>query len=386
MTPFEKKLKLARMNMASFMPFFAYLAFHTEVYASEAGETAWTDGRHVWFNPKFAEGLSYGEFTFVYAHELLHKALLHVPRVGSRHPTLWNIATDYYINLELNDVAKNIGGNRQLPVMEMPQQVLCDEKYRGYTADQIYEMLRQEFDKDGDIGVCIHMDDLKPGGTPMTSGEQAEVARQLAGAAQAAKMAGKMPGGLQRAIDALLRPTRNWRNELESLVSSFPTDYGYSPPDRRFLDEDFYLPAMQGEKVTLWVAVDTSGSIGQAELTRFMSETMGIVQGFEHVELKIVVCDADIQEVHDFQTGDDVNAFVNSVKFKGGGGTDFIPVFNLALQEDTKPNALVFFTDGFGSFPETEPEFPTLWCIINGMGSLEPEKFPFGRVVEVDYN
>jgi predicted metal-dependent peptidase len=63
---------------------------------------------------------------------------------------------------------------------------------------------------------------------------------------------------------------------------------------------------------------------------------------------------------------------------KGGGGTDFRPVFEYveSLNEDFK--FLIYFTDGEGSFPDHEPVIDTLWVMPK-----HKTKIPFGNLLEI---
>jgi predicted metal-dependent peptidase len=384
---FEDKLRRARTVLAVTQPFLAHLSFHTQTYESEAAPTAWTDGRDVWFNPHFARQLSPVQFTFVYAHELLHKAFLHVLRLTDRHPKLWNVATDLAINLILVTEAERLGGSYRQAPFEMPPGALLDKDLAGLSAEQIYEKLLEKAGGRGDDDTLSRLlgrtpssdplgSDLRPG-KPLSEAEKAEIRQQVAAAAQAAKRQGKLPEGLERLVDALLYPTRDWRNELLAFVQQFPVDYSYLPPDRRFTEAEFFFPALQGERVDLWVALDTSGSIGKAELTRFVSEVKGILDGFDYVSCKLITCDAAVHEVVPLDSYEGIDALMQRVRFKGGGGTAFHPVW--ALPEEP-PAACVYFTDGYGDFGAA-PSFPVLWAVIEG--GLELERFPYGRAVRV---
>jgi len=62
----------------------------------------------------------------------------------------------------------------------------------------------------------------------------------------------------------------------------------------------------------------------------------------------------------------------------GRGGTDFRPVFEWVAQqahsESILPDVLIYLTDGYGTFPERESQYPTLWILTeHGIPSV-----PFG--------
>jgi len=68
-------------------------------------------------------------------------------------------------------------------------------------------------------------------------------------------------------------------------------------------------------------------------------------------------------------------------KVVGRGGTDFRPVFESVAEEAVVkgylPDCLIYFTDGFGSFPKEAPSYPVLWIVVEeGI-----EEFPFGEVL-----
>ena len=62
---------------------------------------------------------------------------------------------------------------------------------------------------------------------------------------------------------------------------------------------------------------------------------------------------------------------------RGGGGTDFRPVFAALEEQGEAPAALVYLTDLCGPFPEVEPDFPVLWV------STSDREAPFGETVKL---
>ena len=50
----------------------------------------------------------------------------------------------------------------------------------------------------------------------------------------------------------------------------------------------------------------------------------------------------------------------------GGGGTDFRPVFSyIEEHSELDPNLLIFFTDGYGDYPERPPPYPVMWLLTS---------------------
>ena len=104
-----------------------------EFQANKDITTAGTDGKVVLYNPKFVNGLSDKERTFLFAHEVCHIAFEHIFRSEGKDIRLWNIATDSVINALL----KQDG----LPIIEggvdIPEAI-------NYDAEEMYNKLLEE--------------------------------------------------------------------------------------------------------------------------------------------------------------------------------------------------------------------------------------------------
>jgi predicted metal-dependent peptidase len=378
----KEKLQYARTVLSISSPFFATLALQTKVYFKRPEEspipTAWTDGLHVYFNTEFADSLTREEFTAVLMHELLHIAFLHVPRRQGRRPRRWNKAADYAINWLIAQEAERVTRTFGKPKFVLPDDALLDKKFADMSAEQVYAKLEEEEQEDDGKGFGLFGDILQGDASVGNDSVIAEVKQRLAQAVQAAKLRGTLPAGVERMVSDILNPPRDWRRELADLIETFPADFTFNPPDRRFHDADFVLPSLGGEQVELAVAFDTSGSISPEELKSYLSEVVGLMQQFDHIKLRVLTCDAAVHEDVELDE-QDIDSFTQRVRFRGGGGTDFRPVFE-RLQDD-RPRMLVFFTDGYGTFPSQEPDYPVLWVLTPN--SIEVEQVPFGRVTKL---
>ncbi|MBM3381094.1 MAG: hypothetical protein FJY29_01470 [Betaproteobacteria bacterium] len=106
-------------------------------------------------------------------------------------------------------------------------------------------------------------------------------------------------------------------------------------------------------------------------LTQFLSECAGILRYLEEVSVMAVDCKAaPIQTLRP--------SSLKNIKVTGGGGTDFREVFKSLHKERIMPDLLVYFTDGYGPFPETPPRFPVLWVLTRHSGEVPAG---YGRVV-----
>jgi predicted metal-dependent peptidase len=92
-----------------------------------------TDGVSLYFNPEFVDTLNSATLAGVLAHEVMHPALQHHVRRCGRDPRRWNEACDYAINPLLLDAG-----------LSLPEGVLVDHRFRGMSAEQIYNLREAE--------------------------------------------------------------------------------------------------------------------------------------------------------------------------------------------------------------------------------------------------
>lgn len=127
------------------------------------------------------------------------------------------------------------------------------------------------------------------------------------------------------------------------------------------------------------IAVDTSGSINKTLHKRFMEE-IKLIQRMFKIKIRYIQCDDDIQQDIEFKRYTDIN----QIRIKGGGGTDFRPVFDWIEKNHYNPNAILYFTDGAGDYPEMS-KYNTLW-VLSDKECLESESYkpPFGNILVLD--
>lgn len=367
----QDKLKYARTIIPMLEGFYGSLVYNSKTEFVDYGTTAWTDGKTIKFNRDFAEGLTREEFAGVLLHEVLHIAYLHIPRMlsGGLDRTKWNYATDFVINWQIHQLIQR-GQRNNRNDLALPSGVLLDEQYANMSAEQVYELL-SDLPEDG--GGTLDGDITTEAAEPEELERAASEWRAaVAQAANQARMQGSLPEGVEREIDDLLYPKIDWRDKLKVFVQAFPIDYDYMTRDRRFLQERFIVPSLNGERITGVVALDTSGSIGHEELKQFLSEVHAILESFGRVDLWAVSCDAAVHNPQALSSRQDVYDYTP----KGGGGTDFRPVFAWVQEHLPQADFVVYFTDGYGEFGD-DPGKPVLWVMTTDL------RAPYGETVKL---
>jgi len=135
-----ERVSQQRTKLLGRLPFFGRLALKLRPRIAFQGDRVSTaavaqDGTLI-VNADFAKGLSDPELCFVIAHEVLHPAMLYFDRMQGRIPKLWNMAHDYAINLIIKHMA-------DVNIKLIPD-CLCDEKYRDWSAEEIYDDLLKD--------------------------------------------------------------------------------------------------------------------------------------------------------------------------------------------------------------------------------------------------
>lgn len=349
-----------------------------------------TDGSNLILNPKGFFAMDLSERVFVIAHEIMHCILNHCSTLrpyakskevkfadGKKLPYdsgQMNIAMDLIINDIL--IQSRIG--------TFPKSGVHDTKI-ATQADNFLDTYRKIFDPtqqgkgSGGFDVLLPPGAGQGGNSDQASQDRSQAAwdTAVAGAMAAAKSQGKLPAALERALGAVVNPEVPWQDVIRAFFARKVGSGGYDwrKPDRRLIQRDIITPARAGNGCgEIVVAIDTSGSIGQTELDVFFAEMRGILDDVRPTLIHVVWCDAKVHKVDEVEDSQDVS----SLKPHGGGGTDFRPVFDWIDAKGMRPEALVYLTDGYGSFPNEAPAYPVVWGCISGA-----VKYPFGDVVPV---
>ncbi|MFA4969364.1 MAG: VWA-like domain-containing protein [Sulfuritalea sp.] len=417
------KLAAARTRLILDKPFLGALVLRLPLV--EAGtwcRTTGTDARKLYYNPRWVESLTTAEVQFALAHEALHCALGHFARRGHRVQRKWDLACDFAINpLLIDEGLKPPLGSQVLSL------------YRGMAAEEIYPCLDDSLDNEtlddhswdgneggrgGDAnanggappppevmspaepetvsladGAGDTPQDASAGGATDEPGEgpppplsarekeqlQQQWQRHLAGAAQRAREAGKLSGNLARLVESALAPQVSWRAALAQYLSQAARDdYSYQRPSRRSGESsgDVIWPSLRSHAGDIFVALDTSGSIADADLAQFVGE-LNAIKGTLPVRVTLVACDAALAPDAPWVC-EPWQELRLPRKFDGGGGTAFAPVFEWIEREGAHPDALVYFTDGEADFPQLAPHYPVLW-LIKGKAPV-----PWGRRIQLN--
>jgi predicted metal-dependent peptidase len=369
----------ARLDLMLQQPFFGCLALQLELVEADQGfcNTMATDGKRLLYYPDFVLSLQHDELTGVVAHEVHHCCYKHMTRRGHRDPRRWNIAGDFLINDDLKQAGFKLPGP---PVgMDSPpglQGHLYDPQFKGMSTEEIYERLPEpkiikingcgvgqgDGNEAPDPGRCGGVIDAAPGHDKAANAEveqdwDANV--KMAVAAAKRQNAGTLPAYLQRLVKELQKPKVNWRDLTRQFIDGVMTrDYSWQRPNQRYVHSGLILPTFIPDALHHLVFFgDVSGSISPQIMKAYVSEIQGALDDGVADQVTALYFDTEIKKLDTYLAGDLIDCDV-----KGGGGTDFRPMFEWALKEAHDASCIVVLTDMYPcSWELPDPGIPVLW-------------------------
>jgi predicted metal-dependent peptidase len=347
--------------------------------------TACTNGKDEMYNREFVSKLNDAELRFLILHESYHKLYKHLTTwkwIADINANEANICMDYVINVKLRDDNKDGFATMTGALTDG----WYDEKYRGMDTAQVYHARKESGEDQQPQGQGTGVGSSDGNGTPsvpqqpfdshdwdgakeLSPQEKNDLARDIDEAIrQGALIAGKTGSGGDRDLVDLLKPQIDWREVLREFVVTTCSGNDYSTwqrPNRRYVSAGVYMPSGISESIgELVIAIDTSGSIGQAELSRFLTEVKEICDTVHPDKVRILYWDTEVcgDEKYEMHELDDL---VKSTKPKGGGGTMIECVPEYMTKEGVKPQACIVLTDGYLGGSWGKWACPILWCIID---------------------
>ena len=364
----DEKLDQAKTKLMLENPYFGTLVTSLEMRVNSNISTVRPLGDVLEYNDEYLDVLSISEVSTILANSAMHQALFHGERGKGKVSSVWNLASDYAIN---NLLMEN--GFMLAPMANY------SSRFERLYAEEIYTILLGELDledteseeeqqrneKNEEIG---ELD------TPEELLGQEEYELLLEQLNIKLERQGDLPKGIDRFVVSKAESKIVWRDELYRYVNAHAkSDYRMFPPSKKHLYRGIALPSIYGETLKIVVAIDTSASIDDEMLLLFLAELYEIMQVFTQYEILLLECDAVIQNVQRLMPQEPLEPTLN-----GGGGTNFIPVFDYVMELNEDFKFLIYFTDGKGSFPKYEPNIDVLWVMPEN-----DEKMPFGEKLEL---
>ena len=358
-----------------------------------------------------------------YLHVLLHCIFSHMFIGNLTDPDLWDLACDVAVESTMNDLGLHVTEDSkkasQRPEIERIRadvKILTAEKIYHYfrevgipdeEAERLGELFRSddhscwhgskprreaESSNDKDLSNNNLMDDNDDSFTvemplPEIAEEWKDIAEKVQDALETLfKEQGDEEGGLIQNLKAVNREKYDYATFLKKFsvlgetigVNDEEFDYifytyGLELYENMPLVEP--LEYRESRRIREFViAIDTSASTSGDLVQKFLHKTYNILKStesyFSRVNIHIIQCDAEIQEHVKISSDEEFDRYISGMEIMGLGGTDFRPVFELvdgliAAGEFSDLRGLIYFTDGYGTFPAHKPDYQTAFVFLD---------------------
>lgn len=332
----------------------------------------------------------------LYLHILMHQIFLHPYREDKTNTSYWDMATDIAVEniiLELNIPSAAMARDDEQKVVLARIAKWCPE----ITADKLYrEFLINGISKasESDYRRLFQMDLHNAWKGRVSTSEELVITeeewRKISERIKAdLKTFSKNKTGSE-SLDNNIEEATKQRYDYSAILRRFAVmgeeimisedefdyiyyTYGLSNYDNMPLIEP--LEYVETNKVREFViAIDTSASCRGSVVKSFLQKTYEILKSsdnfFHNVNVHIVLCDAEIQQDIKITDDNEFNNFINNGKLTGFGATDFRPVFSYVDQlieekEFENLKGLIYFTDGYGIYPERMPDYDVIFAFLD---------------------
>lgn len=369
--------------------------------------TAYTDGLNKRYGAEFIEKLTDAQLNGLVMHENGHIFFRHVShqkKLFRENAKLANVAADFVVN----DMIKEINDAQ----IELPDGALWHPMFHNWSMVKVYNFLKEQQKQregkgeGGKSGGQGQKDEGSQGGETQNKGpgqtdldklldnldehdsldehdheaaeklDEKEIGEKIDKALrEGGLLAGILGGNKSRQIDELLQPKVDWREALRDFVMAQcvgRSDYTWRRFNSRQVVNDVYVPSVVNENIgDIVVAIDTSGSIGGAQLTAFASELTSICESVTPEKVRVIWWDAQVHGEQVFQGN--YGGIAHMLKPLGGGGTRVSCVSEYLVKKNIKAECVVVFTDGYveGDIKWNHTD-PLLWLVTENKSFMPP--------------
>ena len=357
-----------------------------------------TDGETMYFNGQMLGGeyrQNRIEVNRAYLHLVLHCIFRHVFRRNGREELVWNLAADIAVESVIDDwnlqnIRKSQSWIRQRTYRDLKEEI------KVFTAEKIYGVLVRWKLSDREMERMAReftVDDHKYWAKDEDDEKQSEMNQRWQDISE--KMQTDMETFSKEAASNTghfldqVRVENRQRYDYRSFLRKFAVLKEEVTVDDDSFDYVFYsyglrlygnmpliepLETKEMKKIEDFVIVlDTSMSCNGSLIHRFLEETYSVLSEsesfFRKIQVHIIQCDEKIQDDQVIHNEKEMEAYLSDFTIRGFGGTDFRPAFSyvdklLNMGAFQRLRGLLYFTDGYGTFPAKMPPYDTAFIFM----------------------
>ena len=401
-------LSLSVSSFASSFPYFAFVVGKIAPTAEDGGSFCFTDGKRIIFGEKqlIYQAATKGAdiISLGLCHTLLHDMFLHPFKAKGKDEKIYDAACDITVSYYTDMLGIAFGDRRRLDYRKRVYKSIIDG-FGGVTESFCSKFLKEKEEKElEEIAAVFKVCDHKPwyeksdnggsGGDDNSDGEEDKDAEKqwIEISKVVLPKLGRDQRELRRKLEIVTGGKKDYRKLLERFIKSnerkAPSDdfdyifycYGLSLYKNVPLIENIETSDAKDYSQVV-VAIDVSGSTEGEPVKVFLKEVYSIcsqISEKDKLRLRIIQCDAEICSDEIIGGDEDFKEKMKDFKLEGGGGTDFRPVFerlSADKKHGAKIRALLYFTDGYGTFPAENPDYKV--CFLLYGENAEDIKVPY---------
>ena len=401
-------LSLSVSSFASSFPYFAFVVGKIAPTAEDGGSFCFTDGKRIIFGEKqlIYQAATKGAdiISLGLCHTLLHDMFLHPFKAKGKDEKIYDAACDITVSYYTDMLGIAFGDRRRLDYRKRVYKSIIDG-FGGVTESFCSKFLKEKEEKElEEIAAVFKVCDHKPwyeksdnggsGGDDNSDGEEDKDAEKqwIEISKVVLPKLGRDQRELRRKLEIVTGGKKDYRKLLERFIKSnerkAPSDdfdyifycYGLSLYKNVPLIENIETSDAKDYSQVV-VAIDVSGSTEGEPVKVFLKEVYSIcsqISEKDKLRLRIIQCDTEICSDEIIGGDEDFKEKMKNFKLEGGGGTDFRPVFerlSADKKHGAKIRALLYFTDGYGTFPVENPDYKV--CFLLYGENAEDIKVPY---------
>lgn len=402
-------LSLSVSSFASSFPYFAFVVGKIAPTAEDGGSFCFTDGKRIIFGEKqlIYQAATKGAdiISLGLCHTLLHNMFLHPFKAKGKDEKIYDAACDVTVAYYTDMLGIAFGDRRRFDYRKRVYKSIIDG-FGGVTESFCSKFLKEKEENElEEIAAVFKVCDHKPwheksddggagGGDDNSDGEEDKDSEKqwIEISKVVLPKLGRDQRELRRKLEIVMGGKKDYRRLLERFIKS---NERKAPSDD--FDYIFYcyglslyknVPLIENTETSdakdysqVVVAIDVSGSTEGEPVKVFLKEVYSIcsqISEKDKLRLRIIQCDTEICSDEIIGGDEDFKEKMKDFKLEGGGGTDFRPVFerlSADKKHGAKIRALLYFTDGYGTFPAENPDYKV--CFLLYGENAEDIKVPY---------
>lgn len=357
-----------------------------------------TDGKQLYFNPLLLierYKINPVRINRAYFHIIMHCLFRHVYDTKGRDRQLWDLACDICAEFLVDSISLSC-----VMQPENTQREMIYKRIAGscsvMSAPNIYYALqtfsKEELDKlsASELFVADVHDYWYQNNDDNQEEQWRDAAKKMQSALAFDSGRGDTKGNLAKALNVATHKNVSYKDFLRKFavtqekmhidMDSF--DYGYYHYGLSLYGNLPLIEELEYKEETgiedFVIVIDTSGSCASGLIQKFLNVTFSIFEEkenfFEKMNVHIIQCDNEVQEDTVISTFEEAEQYKNEFMAKGFGGTDFRPAFHYINtlrneREFRRLKGVLYFTDGYGIYPEYKPAYDTVFVFLGDYDS-----------------